>query len=478
MKGIRLGFAFAFAIVALCSCAKQPRHDESNPEAHQVSLSGEEDCAAPTDWFAGSETPEPLTAEPKADDDCEFYQRAWQQFLRATDGASGSPRFVTFDSYADVFGADRLLGLLPTQATKTELVRAKGLILAPRLIKSRQPTDAEDVLQAGSSAILIDQSGHPIYYSISLNPTFAAFVRTKHYNDIATLKASPAEEELPVGTVEYKAAWQIVDPANPPRDRIVVSALAPWLIADPSRPGKLKVDTTRPLRPVTVALIGLHVVFLPSNHPEMVWATFEYDRNAPSIRGNPAGLSGSATCKNPKEPSDETVADDGKPYILYRNGTAYKDANKKPASLAIVDAEGQTFAPRTSIVRAFPFSACAPSAADSPVDEVDPAISSLNGHVKKALGPKPWLASYSLVGAVWQNAPRSTDPAIQFKSGKDFPDAELGGEDRLSSTSMESFTQTFSPNCFACHDTQSKGTLDPKRISVSHLFRRFSLGPH
>jgi hypothetical protein len=346
-------------------------------------------------------------------------------------------------------------------------------------VKSRQPSDAEDILQAGSKAILIDQNGHPVFYNIFVNPKFAEFVRTKHYNDIKTLQASPAEEELPTGVVEYKASWQIVDTANPPTDRIVVTAFVPWLIADASEPGKLRVDTTRPLRPVTVALIGLHVVFLPENHPEMIWATFEYDRNAPSLKGNPQSLSGAAVCPNGKEPHDETVADDGKPYVLYQNGTTFKDANQKDQPKTVVDAQAQTFSPSTSIVRAFPFSACSPFADSAAITEIDPAIVSINGHVKDTLKlKKPWLSSYSLVAAVWQDEPRSKDPNVQFKSDKTFPDAQLGGEDRLSSSSMESFTQIASPNCFACHDTQSKGGLDPKRISVSHLFRRFALGPH
>jgi hypothetical protein len=229
-----------------------------------------------------------------------------------------------------------------------------------------------------------------------------------------------------------------------------------------------------------VALIGLHVVFRPENHPEMVWATFEYDRNAPSLKGNPTKLQDTAACNNAQEPRDETVADDGKPYVLYQNGTAYVDANKKPTAYTIVDAAAQTFAPRASIVRAFPFSACSPSTVPKDaVAEIDRAITTLNQNVKPKLTQRAaWLANYSLVGAVWQDDNKSMDPSVQFKSDKTFPDAQLGGEDRLSSTSMESFTQTTFQSCFACHDTQAKGGLDPKRISVSHLFERFAVKSH
>jgi hypothetical protein len=75
-------------------------------------------------------------------------------------------------------------------------------------------------------------------------------------------------------------------------------------------------------------------------------------------------------------------------------------------------------------------------------------------------------------------------------NGTDSPFSILGGEDRLSSTSMESFTQSSIsfPNCFSCHNTEpittngvpvSKDQQDPVVIAkpamsnVSHLFSEF-----
>jgi hypothetical protein len=77
-------------------------------------------------------------------------------------------------------------------------------------------------------------------------------------------------------------------------------------------------------------------------------------------------------------------------------------------------------------------------------------------------------------------------------SGTDSPFSILGGEDRLSSTSMETFTQgpgAFS-NCFQCHNTEPISTngvstyrnqgdqvilAKPAMINVSHLFSEFVL---
>jgi hypothetical protein len=77
-------------------------------------------------------------------------------------------------------------------------------------------------------------------------------------------------------------------------------------------------------------------------------------------------------------------------------------------------------------------------------------------------------------------------------NGTDSPFSILGGEDRLSSTAMETFTQAPDafPNCFSCHNTQpvtTNGTpqshdptsaltiTKPALINVSHVFSEFVL---
>ena len=76
--------------------------------------------------------------------------------------------------------------------------------------------------------------------------------------------------------------------------------------------------------------------------------------------------------------------------------------------------------------------------------------------------------------------------------GTDYEFSLLGGEDRLSSTSMETFTQNNGfRNCFTCHNTKPVGINGipatasdapsdvllnkPALINVSHLFSEFLL---
>ena len=78
-----------------------------------------------------------------------------------------------------------------------------------------------------------------------------------------------------------------------------------------------------------------------------------------------------------------------------------------------------------------------------------------------------------------------------LENGTDSPFSILAGEDRMSSTAMESFTQSPAafPNCFSCHNTQAitargvplakdgsgRKLLDPKLLNVSHVFSQFVL---
>jgi hypothetical protein len=427
----------------------------------------EEECDADAAWFSGKPVAKPVNTEPTRGDDCQFYQRAMQHFLYAVQGNADSPRFLSYQSYADLFGADLKAGLV--SGARDPNGNQKLMVLAPRLEKAAQTAEAGDIFQAGSNAVLLDEAGHPIFYNIFVDPDFAKVIKDNGYNDPIRLPATARETELPPGMIEFKAAWQIVDEAHLPTDRIVVRAQVPWLKTEPSPldPTKmvLVIDKAHGLRPVTVALIGLHVVFTTVNHPEMIWATFEYSRNAPSTRGNPTDAG--TKCPNSGDPADAAVADDGKGYLLYTTGDPPSGINKKPRDIRVVDDLTQTFAPSGSIARVYPFSACSTDPA-KPVTEIDGAIAALNESFAKQ-NKSARLAKYTLVGAVWLD-----DPKTVFRSDATFTDAMLGGEDRLSSVAMESYTQTSFNNCFACHNTVEKGKLGPMRISVSHLFRRFA----
>jgi hypothetical protein len=231
-------------------------------------------------------------------------------------------------------------------------------------------------------------------------------------------------------------------------------------------------------------------------------------------------------------------------FILYKGGTTMSQSNaflsEKPspgttqlrldeAKQKFVNADNSV--QQTSIYRMFP-------ASKSNTTEPDGAITSLNSNVQALfatanLPDTDKRPHYRLVGAQWMDKPIHyridfpiqndlTNPyaaegavtvpiaadanpnevpttSIGNKAfiadiamqGSDSPYSILAGEDRMSSTAMESFSQPQGAfdNCFSCHNTQAinangvpvpaqGGTiqlLKPGMLNVSHLLSQFVL---
>jgi hypothetical protein len=234
------------------------------------------------------------------------------------------------------------------------------------------------------------------------------------------------------------------------------------------------------------------VVYTLPGHPEFIWSTFQHvDAQgltdvAPSPMNNPQAT-----------PASTVISRTG--GALYQAGTTAANANRGIANL-MFDAATQSFpGQQTSIYRMFPGS-------KSNTTDLDDDVTSINEIMRERFARANLPATdrrkhYLLVGAVWQDRPDKsfslnkslvnddTIPDI-IKNGGDSPLSITGGEDRLSSTAMESFTQAVNsfPNCFTCHDTRAataRGvplvrdqtapmTLAPKMLNVSHIFNEVS----
>jgi hypothetical protein len=415
--------------------------------------------------------------------DCPFYRDAWQNFLIATQTAAD--RRAAFLSYAgvdDVFGSAVATAFAKRVPGKLSL--AVRDVKGPNTAQPSRfgPSIGAGVQQAGVHQVVVDQAGHPIYYGIHVNQAFVDFVRGAHLTTAAAVRAADAGIEIPPGVVELKSAWQVVDAVHPPANYIeVTSARVPTLRVVG---GQLVADSDHP-REVTVALLALHVVFTLSGHPEFIWSTFEHlDRNgvrdvAPAAPSNPNSIT-SGTIISPQS------------FTLYKGGTPVSATNQF-APVASFDEATQTFrsgnlpAP-TSVYRLYPASKSQTIEEDDEVAQINKAMLSLFPQSV----PQDLREHYGLVGAVWLDRPDQTfaadkaflnddsDPDI-IANGTDSTHSILGGEDRLSSTSMESFTQADQPHCFNCHDTRkvkrdltAVKILDPKKLNVSHVFSRFA----
>ena len=218
-----------------------------------------------------------------------------------------------------------------------------------------------------------------------------------------------------------------------------------------------------PSQQVEVALIAIHVVFVLKGHPEFIWSTFEHlsaggngiRDNAPAATDNPAATTGTTVISNTE-------------WALYKAGTIVSAANVPNSAqdkINSLDEQTQTFKKggnvlSTSVYRMFP-------ASKSNTTDEDDDIVAVNGAMRGLfnaahLAPNDLRNHYQLVGAIWLDNPVrdfKSNVLFQNQDGQttDTPGAMVAGEDRLSSTAMESFTQSDDggrPNCFSCHNTK------------------------
>lgn len=410
-----------------------------------------EDCPAPSSWFPV--TPKPTNEKPDPDSDCEFYRWAWQTFLYVTQpepGGDGTIRLLTLTTPQDLF---QLAKATPRFAKIADKAKRPKLQLSPRLAKNTLAVSLQEFLQADSKGVLVDRNGHVVYYAQHVNDVFVKFVDDNNFRDPKNIVTARADLEFPRGSLELKSSWKVMGDGDDRTKFFTTEASVAKLVI---KDGKIQIDPNQ-LLPVTVGLAGLHVVGVVDGHPEFVWATFEHNDNAPNLKpGDPAGG---------MQPVDDT-----RDYSFYPKGTPATDCNRKK-TLTFKDENAQTFQPIVPIMRQFPFGG---------ESEEDDAIMSLNKSVAESIDHSaPALEvwkNYRLTGAVWLNNPGYFREGADFaREDAQFPDRKvLGGEKKLSNTTMETFTQNGKINCFTCHTTVGESmsgnqVFPPKRIGVSHI---------
>ena len=449
-------------------------------------------CPASVEWLPTTPRLEMFKPPPHPASECPFYRGGWQSFLIATQpDATGRPALLGYPTIDDVFQSAK-----PPSAQRALL---------------------GDIRQAGGRHVLIDQNGNSIYYGIHVNQAYADFIATHGLRTRDAIVNADKTLFFPPGVVELKSAWQIVEDGAPAGDFITATATVPTLKA---LNHQIVEDRDTP-RSVKVRLLALHVAFTLPGHPEFIWATFEHTSGTPDSSATDgmrdvAPIHPKDVNPDPTDPSDlhdQTVISDHD-FLLYKAGTTAQAANQAiaEADLRLDEATQKFPGQQTSIFRMFP-------ASKSNTTTPDDAITSLNRDVEAlfaqatshgTIDAADQRGHYRLVGAQWMDKPQYFDVDIPIQNDQSSPFAGkpgflkdlqengsdsvysiLAGEDRMSSTAMESFTQgpdSF-PNCFSCHNTQALTAngvpvnkdgngmplLDAKLLNVSHVLSQFLL---
>lgn len=411
-----------------------------------------EDCPAPADWFPHGQTPWPDGEDFKSTSNCVFQQWSWQAFLFLTqiDPNTGEPFFE---------------GLIPWLALDKDSPVAKTLTeadaLLPRRAKSADPTTLDRLAQAGTDGILVDHNGRAVYYSMAVNQEFADFTTSNNLSDPKALAAFSDTTDFPIDAVEIKIAWKIVeDGENTDNIYSRKAKIYPLMKNDQ---GQIVLNTSE-TETATVALIGFHIGGVVNGHPEMIWATFEHDQNAPNV-------------PDPTNIKPETVVSD-KDFTFYKAGTPFSECNVNPIASGemTLDEETQILTPVTQVCRMYKY-----GNANTTTDRAqtnDSNIEQLNDEVRAQLAKeKSVWQNYYEVGAIWFNEENALTPNQDFQN-----DGLLTGSINLSNSVIETFTQTQNTmdNCIACHNTEqafppesSMDALPGKNVNISHLLLNF-----
>ena len=402
-------------------------------------------CNASSSWVSNPSQPN-FNVDPTSL--CGFYQYSWQSFLylmSPAPGGGGALNFETYPSVADVFGTGNTLR---ASANKFEgpitLFHDKRLNKLRRFqVRGSEPL--EDIVQAGSQGVLVDQNGNVTYYEQYLDPIATSFILGCNLN-ITACQGTPAAASLrfPAGAIELKISWRVLPYGMPNADSYYT--LENVEVFNPQANGGKGENQT-----VNLGLVGFHLVYTTANHKEMVWATFEHADNAPD-----------GPCVN----GQQTVPPPG------FTGWAFNKISTTSCNGINAWTKGQLPPyPITQAVRNYAYGSDTSSGGQNNAA----TIKAINNSVSGILPAGSVWNNYFLVGAVWTNG---TLPAVGP------PPTTSGfnefGSTFLSNGTLETFTQWPNPvsgstsglhvNCFSCHNAETGGTNNPPAFKVSHAF--------
>ncbi|MES2040274.1 MAG: hypothetical protein V4495_20845 [Pseudomonadota bacterium] len=343
--------------------------------------------------------------------------------------------------------------------------------------------------QAGGN-VLMAQNGSLVYYSIATNDLYAYFLTQNKTADPTTLQYPTTAAEL-AKVVDYARVTGLKPLVAP--EALAMEIKMSWIetigFDDATKKKYITIQAEVPdvninkltafnllkgkLRKAELALVGMHVVGSAKGNPELIWATFEHDRNTPNAEYSYVDLHG-VTKTMPQDTKGKwNFNQDGAsgPY----NQKLYETSN---TTIKCVDGTKPCVVKPNNTIRWKPWGAAAnqdPRQADpthpGPVitpPESNSDIISINLSIISGLADGDVRKNYRMIGSTWTTggrAPDSTDPRRINQVGTSMlanstMETVYQGKD----TNWAGSKESPSLNCFACH---SKNT-----VKTSHIWEQ------
>jgi len=341
--------------------------------------------------------------------------------------------------------------------------------------------------QAGGSGVLLAQNTSVVYYTLLANDVYANFASGVNSGGIKATNFPTTQAELntiqqyahttfPDGValaVEVKLSWVDVSAVKDPANYITAPAVVPTY--DTTNPQKW-VPTGNKL--TTLALVGIHFVGSVTNHPEMVWSTFEHVGNSPNGQYqyvNQAGQTITVPASSAGTWLFSATNSSGPFNVAHANyqHPPYIEGSPIPGQ------PGQFFKISPSDTQRVYAFGVAPSGVPNQQDATPPAaiteVISSNNSVLGQLPSGDVRSNYYFVGSTWTFGGYA--PTGQYNANTNNGNGAEIGTNRLANSTMETYHQASSSinppqgsgtNCFTCHADTSTG--QKATTAVSHIF--------
>ncbi|HMK25413.1 MAG TPA: hypothetical protein VK483_05225 [Chitinophagaceae bacterium] len=348
-----------------------------------------------------------------------------------------------------------------TSSGKSVFINAEGKIIET------------EVGQAGGGNALMAQNGSVLYYITMVNDVFAFYlsgVKNGVLADSSQFPITAAQRDnicayarangatLPDSNalaMEIKTSWIEASKLPDPQNYITIDAIIPTYKNSGDTLWVPNGEKTEKL-----ALLGFHVVGSVAGHPEMVWATFEHNRNTPNdayqylnsdstLVTQPADSGGNWTLS-----ANAPVSNPNVHYFKASGDTlkAYSGYTISPSNSSLVF----TWGTQANV---------SPNAEDGSSAASNSEIISINNTVLNFLVGNDVRKNYMLIGATWTfggTAPNGKS----YSYDPSHTNGDAIGTSLLANSTMETYFQRDSTSCFYCHN-DNNGLLP---ADLSHVY--------
>lgn len=339
--------------------------------------------------------------------------------------------------------------------------------------------------QAGSHGALMGENKSLVYYITMVNDVYAYFLTGVNEGKLngnqfpttasardsivayAKTKGWAAPPDPNALAIELKTSWVEVTDLPNAGSYVTIKAIIPTY--DKSNPSKWVENGQRTAK---LALVGMHIVGSVAGHPEMIWATFEHEKNTPNTAYSYVDKNNNV--KN-------VPADTGKGWLFNANAndtTGTQNIQNMTVSGDTILIKNPALASPTArrIMAWGVASNTVPNGEDKTPADSNSEVISINNAVRSMLIGNDVRKNYLLIGATWTFGGAGPNGNVYpYGAVNDsIPPGDAIGTGQLSNSTMETYVQSPSSasteqnaiSCFTCHNNNNGVKPD----DLSHVF--------